>query len=54
MYATIDELREFLKTIPVWPGAERHLEQASEDIDELLIGAVYDVDANELPTDPKI
>ncbi|WP_141575855.1 hypothetical protein [Actinomadura sp. WMMA1423] len=53
-YATTGDLAEFLNTIPVWPGAERHLEQASEDIDELLIGAVYDVDANELPTDPKV
>ena len=53
-YATTSDLAEFLKTIPVWPGAERHLEQASEDIDELLIGAVYDVDTSELPTDPRV
>lgn len=54
VYATVDDLTEYLKTIPVWPGAERHLEQASEDIDELLIGAVYEVDADEMPTDPRV
>ncbi|WP_242890795.1 hypothetical protein [Actinomadura litoris] len=54
VYATIGDLEAYLVTIPVWPGAERHLQQASEDIDELLIGAVYDVDDNHLPTDSRV
>lgn len=54
VYATLADLAEFLVAIPVWPGAERHLKQASEDVDELLTGAVYAVDANEMPTDPKV
>ncbi|MBO2461180.1 hypothetical protein [Actinomadura violacea] len=54
VYATISDLENYLVTIPVWPGADRHLQQASEDIDELLIGAVYDVDDDHLPTDPRI
>ncbi|MBO2459811.1 hypothetical protein [Actinomadura violacea] len=54
VYATTEDLADFLVTIPVWPGAERHLRQASEDIDDLLIGAVYDVDTNQMPTDPRI
>ncbi|MFC4048344.1 hypothetical protein ACFOY4_01500 [Actinomadura syzygii] len=53
VYATVAGLAEFLVGVPVWPGAKRHLEQASEDVDELLTGAVYAVDANEMPTDPK-
>ncbi|MFI0406588.1 hypothetical protein [Actinomadura sp. 3N508] len=52
VYATIVDLEDFLVTIPAWPGAARHLQQASEDIDELLIGAVYDVDEAGLATDP--
>jgi hypothetical protein len=54
VYATADDLADFLDPAPVPPTAPRHLPQASEDIDELLIGAVYDVDANDLPTDPRI
>ena len=30
------------------------LERASDDIDRVLIGAIYDVDTNELPTDPVV
>ncbi|GGK90259.1 hypothetical protein Ppa06_58220 [Planomonospora parontospora subsp. parontospora] len=33
---------------------DRRLERASERIDELLMGAVYAVDADERPTDPKV
>jgi hypothetical protein len=54
VYATTDDLADFLVSVPVWPGAERHLQQASEDIDDLLIGAVYEVDADQMPTDPTI
>ncbi|WP_433234859.1 hypothetical protein [Actinomadura nitritigenes] len=54
VYATAEDLADFLVIVPVWPGAERHLQQASEDIDDLLIGAVYDVDADQMPTDPKV
>lgn len=43
-YATTSDLGEWLDPEPVPSNAARLLEQASDDLDEVLIGAVYDVD----------
>lgn len=41
-------------TIPEEPEATRVLTRASEDVDDALLTAVYDVDTSEMPTDAKV
>lgn len=43
-YATTSDLEAWLGSTPVPTDAERLLEEASDDLDELLTGAVYDPD----------
>jgi len=49
-YATEADLTEYLDGDPMPSHPQRLLNQASDDIDELLIGAVYPVDADGVPT----
>lgn len=51
VYATSDDYAAFTGQ-PAPEGTDAALARASERIDELLIGAVYDVDEQEMPTDP--
>lgn len=53
IYATKAQLEDYLgngATVPV--DADRLLRSASRDVDEMLLTAVYPVDAAGLPTDP--
>ncbi|EFC80246.1 hypothetical protein [Parafrankia sp. EUN1f] len=54
VYATPADYRQVTGQVP--PGdVVRKLSDASELVDDLLVGAVYDVDEDtELPTDPKV
>ncbi|MEV6033570.1 hypothetical protein AB0L65_20615 [Nonomuraea sp. NPDC052116] len=52
VYATADDYAAYTaKTAP--DGIEASLARASERVDELLIGAVYATNEQEMPTDPK-
>lgn len=53
-YATVDDLTDFLKSIPLPPDADRLLEEASDDVDGVLVGARYATDAYGNPTDPAV
>jgi hypothetical protein len=53
-YATTADLEAWLDPEPLPPNAERLLEEASDDLDEVLIGAVYDTDEDGQPTDPDV
>ncbi|WDZ91147.1 hypothetical protein [Nocardiopsis sp. HUAS JQ3] len=54
-YATVEELVGFLPPgEPVPDDAEGLLDQATEDIDGALLTAVYDVDADGMPTAPAV
>jgi hypothetical protein len=53
-YATVEDLAAFLDPDPVPANAARLLERASTKLDRLLIGAVYDTDADGLPADPAL
>jgi hypothetical protein len=50
-YATVEEFTDYLSPDPVPANAARLLNRASTKLDQLLIGAVYDTDADGLPTD---
>ncbi|TMR99515.1 hypothetical protein [Nonomuraea basaltis] len=53
VYATADDFSTFTGK-PAPEGIAASLARASERVDELLIGAVYDTDeVTEMPTDPK-
>lgn len=54
VYATPADLAAWLGLSEPPEGADRALRDASLDVDVLLIGAVYDTDADGRPTDPKI
>lgn len=54
VYATLDQLIDYLEPDPPPANAERLLRRASERLDELLVGAVYDVDDNDLPVDDDV
>lgn len=49
-YATLSDLASYLRAVPP-DDAATLLEQASRLVDVLLIGAVYDVDEDGMPTD---
>lgn len=53
-YATVDDLTDYMAPESPPSDAERVLARASEVVDRILIGAVYDVDEDELPTDPAV
>lgn len=59
-YATVEDFEGYLnpdpdeEAVPVPPGATRLLRDASEVLDELLIGAMYATDADGMPTDPDV
>ncbi|MFD5711328.1 hypothetical protein ACFWHW_13175 [Streptomyces pharetrae] len=53
-YATEQQLIDYLAPDPAPANAAKVLDRASDDIDGLLIGAVYDTDSNGMPTDPKV
>ncbi|MFF4467966.1 hypothetical protein ACFYZ3_00255 [Streptomyces sp. NPDC001599] len=53
-YATEQQLIDYLAPDPAPANAAKVLDRASDDIDGLLIGAVYDTDADGMPTDPKV
>lgn len=52
IYATKEQLEEYLSPDPAPSDAGRLLRSASRDVDEMLLTAVYPVDAAGLPTDP--
>lgn len=52
VYATAADYAAFTGK-PAPEGIDASLARASERIDELLIGAVYDTDDQEMPTDPR-
>lgn len=52
-YATSGDLADYLGTAPP-AGARRLLVQATRRVDELLIAAVYPVDGDGMPTDPRV
>ncbi|MFC7582435.1 hypothetical protein ACFQYP_00495 [Nonomuraea antimicrobica] len=52
VYATAADYAAYTDK-PAPDGIGAALARASERIDELLLGAVYDVDDNDMPTDPK-
>jgi hypothetical protein len=54
VYATPQELAEWLGLSEPPAGASQALRDASLAVDTLLVGAVYAVDDEEQPTDPKV
>ncbi len=53
IYATVEDYRSWLGEQSA-DVSDRLLRQASRIIDELLIGAVYDTDTDDYPTDPDV
>jgi hypothetical protein len=53
-YATVGEFTAFLDPDPVPANAQRLLDRASTKLDQLLMGAVYETDADGLPLDPAL
>lgn len=57
VYATRADLVDYAPpsvTVPDEPEATRVLTRASEDVDDALLTAVYDVDTDDMPTDTKV
>lgn len=54
VYATVDELANAIKPKTPPANAEQLLVDASGDIDDLILSAVYETDAAGYPTDPEI
>lgn len=56
VYATPEQYTARPGARPVPPGEDLAalLARASEDVDDALLTAVYEVDAEEMPTDPKV
>lgn len=54
VYATPQELADWLELDEPPAGASQALRDASLTVDMLLVGAVYAVDDEEQPTDPKV
>ncbi|BAC73228.1 hypothetical protein AQJ43_23740 [Streptomyces avermitilis] len=53
-YATVEEFTDYLDPDPVPANASRLLDRASTKLDRLLTGAVYETNADGLPTDPAL
>jgi hypothetical protein len=53
-YATEQQLIDYLAPDAAPANAAKVLDRASDDIDGLLIGAVYDTDAYGMPTDARV
>lgn len=53
-YATSDEYATWLGTDTAPEGAARLLRDASLEVDEMLLTAIYNVDHDDMPTDPKV
>lgn len=53
IYATLDDYRDWVGDQTAEMSAVLFV-RASRVVDEVLIGAVYDVDSSELPTDPVV
>lgn len=51
-YATVDDFEAYLDGEALPSNAARLLDTASDLIDDMLVGAIYDVDENGDPTDP--
>lgn len=53
-YATEAEFEEYLNPDPVPSGAARLLRDASLEVDEMLLTAVYRVDHDGMPVEPQV
>lgn len=53
MYATPEELKEYLKLEEEPDDAEDLIVEAGEEIDDILLASRYPVDSDGMPTDPK-
>ena len=53
VYATTEDLANWLRAAPP-AGSRRALAEASRDVDQMLLTAVYDVDDDGLPTDADV
>lgn len=53
VYATADDLAEYLGT-DAPDNADRLLKRASRTVDTLLVGAVYDTDSQQQPTNDEV
>ncbi len=53
VYATVAEYHQYVDDSTFAPP-DRLLARASRIVDEVLFGALYDVDADDLPTDPDV
>lgn len=52
-YATLEDLQKYLGDDP-GAGAQRQLERASDLVDAVLVGAIYDTDTSGDPTDAAV
>lgn len=53
-YASEDDFKAYLAPDPVPEGAARLLRDASLEVDDMLLTAIYHVDHDDMPTDPKV
>jgi hypothetical protein len=53
-YATVDDLEDFLENDPMPNHPERLLDRASERVDEMMTGFVYETSDAGLPTDASV
>lgn len=53
-YATESEFAAWLNPDPLPEGAARLLRDASLEVDEMLFTAIYNVDQDDMPTDPRV
>lgn len=53
-YASVDDLTDFLGSLPLPLDVARLLEEASDDLDAVLVGARYATDSTGMPTDPAV
>lgn len=53
-YATVQDFEDYLAPDALPSASGRLLERASTIVDEMVIGAVYSVDDEDMPTEPKV
>jgi hypothetical protein len=53
-YASVDDLTAFLGSLPLPLDVSRLLEEASDDLDGVLVGARYATDDSGMPTDAAV